>query len=118
MNFVCIWKPVFLDGVLTNIHNFADVFNKEKVDMLAPHWPYDLKINLEDGVTLKWGPVYSLSSSKLSFLGKFLSKHLSISFILPSHSLHSLPILYVHKKDGWLHLCMDFQDLNKITKKD
>ena len=29
-----------------------------------------------------------------------------------------MPVLFVHKKDGSLCLCVDFQGLNKITKKD
>ena len=29
-----------------------------------------------------------------------------------------MPVLFVHKKDGSLCLCIDFRGLNKITKKD
>ena len=41
-----------------------------------------------------------------------------MGFICPSSSTHAAPVLFVHKKDGSLHLCMDFKGLNKITKKD
>jgi len=36
---------------------FTDVFLGEKANTLAPHWPYDLQIKLEEGA--KW-PIYSL----------------------------------------------------------
>ena len=41
-----------------------------------------------------------------------------MGFIHPSSSAHAAPVLFVHKKDGSLRLCMDFRELNKITKKD
>ena len=41
-----------------------------------------------------------------------------MDFIHPSRSLGGAPVLFVHKKDGSLCLCVDFRGLNKITKKD
>ena len=39
-----------LDPVaLSNVHKFADVFDKAKAQTLAPHRPYDQKINLKEG---------------------------------------------------------------------
>ena len=61
---------------------------------------------------------YSLSSSELGSLHEFLDKHLTMGFICPSSSAHAAPVLFVRKKDGSLCLCIDFQGLNKITKKD
>ena len=40
-----------LSHIPEDYHDFADVFNKAKADTLAPHRPYDLKINLEEGAT-------------------------------------------------------------------
>ena len=62
--------------------------------------------------------IYSLSNSKLGTLQKFIDKHLNISFIQLSCSSHSAPILFIKKKDGLLQLCIDFQGLNKVMKKD
>ena len=33
-------------------------------------------------------------------------------------SPYGAPILFVHKKDGGLHMCRDYQALNKKTKLD
>ena len=41
--------PVDLTGVPLEHHNYADVFSKMKANTLAPHRPFDLKIELEEG---------------------------------------------------------------------
>ena len=41
-----------------------------------------------------------------------------MDFIRPSHSPGGALVLFICKKDGSLHLCVDFRGLNKITKKD
>ena len=46
-------------------HDFADVFDKAKADRLASHWPYDLKINLDEDSTPPLGQMYSLSPTEL-----------------------------------------------------
>ena len=95
-----------------------DVFNKAKADTLAPHRPYDLKINLEEGASPPVGAMYSLSQSELQVPREFIDEHIHIGFIRPPSSPHGAPVLFVHKKDGSLRLCMDFRGLNKISKKD
>ena len=107
-----------LSGVPLDYHNFADVFSKSKADMLAPHYEHDLKINLEDGASPPLEAAYSLSSSELSSLREFLDKYLAMGFICPSSSTHATLVLFVCKKDSSLCLCINFQGLNKITKKD
>ena len=41
-----------------------------------------------------------------------------MNFICPSHLLGGALVLFVCKKDGSLHLCVNFHSLNKIMKKD
>ena len=41
-----------------------------------------------------------------------------MGFIQPTSFLHGAPVLFIKKKDGSLHLCVDFQSLNYISKKD
>jgi hypothetical protein len=40
-----------LANIPEEYHDFADVFSKNKAETLAPHCPYDLKIELEEGTT-------------------------------------------------------------------
>lgn len=110
--------PIDMSSVPQEYHDYADVFSKKKADTLAPHRPYDLKIELEDDGKPPFGPIYSVSPSELSALREFIDEHINIGFIRPSRSPHGAPVLFVRKKDGSLRLCVDFRALNKITKRD
>ncbi|KIM71228.1 hypothetical protein PILCRDRAFT_17256 [Piloderma croceum F 1598] len=57
--------PVDLLSIPEEYHDFADLFDKAKADMLALHRPYDLKINLDEDATLPLGHMYSLSQTEL-----------------------------------------------------
>ena len=107
-----------LSNVPSEYHKFANVFNKTKAEVLTPHHPYDLKINLEEGAQSLVGPIYSLLASEQEALKEFIEKNLNTGFIQPTLSLHGAPVLFVKKKDGSLCLCVDFCGLNHISKKD
>ena len=109
-------EPTDMSSIPEDYHKFADVFSKGKADSLPPHWPYDLKIDI-DG-TPPPSCMYSLSHSELETLLSFIEEHVNLGFIQPSKSLQGAPILFVQKKDGSLHLCVDYHGLNRITKKD
>jgi len=53
------------EGVPEFYHNFADVFSKSKAKNLAPHWDYNLKIEIEDGAKPPLGLIYTLLESEL-----------------------------------------------------
>ena len=57
-------------------HDYADVFNKAKAMELAPHHPYNLKINLEEGSYPLIIPMYPLSQVELKTLQEFIDEHL------------------------------------------
>ena len=110
--------PADLSGVPPEYHDFTNVFSKSKVSTLAPHCEHNLKIELEEGASPPLSTMYSLSPSELESLWTFLDEHLAMSFICPPSSTHTAPVLFVHKKDGFLCLCVNFRGLNKIMKKD
>src|SRR5258708_6923285 len=85
-----------LSGVPQEYHEFHDVFSGEKANVLAPHWPYDLKINLE-GVKLFHGLIYLLSPPELTVLREFLEENIQNGFIHPSNSPCVPPVFYVKK---------------------
>jgi len=70
-----------LSNVPSEYHKFADVFSKTKAEVLTPHHPYDLKINLEEGAQPPVSPIYSLSASEQEALKKFIEKNLNMGFI-------------------------------------
>ena len=51
-------------------------------------------------------------------LKKQLDDLLNKGFIRPSVSPYGAPVLFVHKKEGTLRLCVDYRALNKITIKN
>jgi hypothetical protein len=111
--------PVDLSSIPEDYHEFTDVFSKGKADMLPPHRSsVDLKIDIENGAPPPPSRMYSLSGTELEALHTFIEEHIHIGFICPSNSPHGAPILFVRKKDGSLLLCVDYQGLNKSTKKD
>ena len=107
-----------LSNVSSKYHEFADIFSKTKAEVLTPHHPYNLKINLEKGAQPPVGPIYSLLAFKQETLKKFIEENLNTGFIWPTSSLHSVPVLFVKKKDSSLRLCVNFHGLNHISKKD
>src|SRR5258705_6822684 len=107
-----------LDSIPAKYHEFRDVFSGEKAGTLTPHRPYDLQINVEEGAKPIHGPIYSLSPLELAALREFLEEHTRNGFIRPSKSPWGSPILFIKKKDGSLHLCVDFCALNRVTEKD
>src|SRR5258707_10818128 len=87
-----------LSGVPQEYHEFCDVFSGEKANVLAPHRPYDLKINLEEGAKPFHRPIYSLSPPELTALREFLEENIQNGFIHPSNSPWGSPVLFVKKK--------------------
>src|SRR6266436_3106103 len=81
-----------LSGVPQEYHKFRNVFSGEKVNVLAPHWLYDLKIYLEEGTKPFHGLIYSLSPPELTALREFLEENVWNGFIHPSKSLWGSPV--------------------------
>ncbi|GJT01564.1 putative reverse transcriptase domain-containing protein [Tanacetum coccineum] len=68
------------------------------------------------------GPVarapYRLAPSKMKELSKQLQELSDKGFIRPSSSPWGAPVLFVKKKDGSFRMCIDYQELNKLTVKN
>ena len=99
-------------------HDYANVFSKTAAASLPPHRPYDHTIDLEEGATPPYGPIYSMSETELKALREHLDDALGKGFIRPSNSPAGAPILFVKKKDGSLQLCVNYRGLNCITRKN
>jgi len=113
-----ISEKIDLSSIPEEYHEYANVFSKSKAETLAPHHPYNLRIDLEKDSHPPVGTIYSLSKFEQEVLKEFIDKNLTNGFIRSTSSPHRAPVLFVKKKDGSLQLCVDFRGLNKITKKD
>lgn len=102
--------------VPSKYHEFLDLFSKKEADKLPSHTDFDHKIDLLEGKSAPWGPLYAMSGSELAELSRWLNENLAKSFIRQSTSPAGAPILFVKKKDGSLRLCVDYRGLNNVTK--
>jgi len=61
---------------------------------------------------------YQMSHEELKELKVQLEKLLEKGYIKPSKSQYGAPILFVHKKDKKLRMCVDYRNFNKVTMKN
>ncbi len=61
-------------------------FEKINADQLPAHSPYDCPIDLEEGHSPPFGPIYGLSESELQALRDYLTENLTKGFIQHSKS--------------------------------
>ena len=86
--------------------------------MLLEHYRGNYAIELEEGATILYRLLYNLSLKELEVLRKYLLIAQRLGWIYKSISLAGAPILFIPKKDSTLCLCVDYQGLNKVTKKN
>jgi hypothetical protein len=94
------------------------VFSETAVNDLPPHRVYDCAIEIEEGKSPPFGPLYRLTQDEQKSLGVYLDENLQKGFIRRSTSPAASPILFVRKKTGDLRLCVDYRGLNVITRKN
>src|SRR5258708_29189119 len=87
-----------LNNIPAKYHDFSDIFSGEKAGTLAPHRPYDLQINVDEGAKPIHGPIYSLSPPALVALQEFLKEHTKSGFINPSKPTWRSPLQFVKRK--------------------
>ena len=114
---------IFLDNndninqIFFEYSDFQDVFFEAKANILFKHDSNDFAINTQ-GKEFPFGKIYNLSQSELKVLKKYIIEQLNKRFIVPSKSPASAPVLFALKKDGSLHLCVDYKELNVIIIKN
>nr|GEX25598.1 putative reverse transcriptase domain-containing protein [Tanacetum cinerariifolium] len=99
------------------ICNFPEVF-LDDLPRLPPPRQVEFKIELIPGA----GPVarmpYCLAPSELKELSDQLKELFKKGFIRLSSSPWGAPVLFVKEKDGYFCMCIDYQELNKLTVKN
>nr|GFC71668.1 putative reverse transcriptase domain-containing protein [Tanacetum cinerariifolium] len=64
-----------------------------------------------------WAP-YRLAPPKMKELSEQLKELSDKGLIRPSSSPWGAPVLFFKKKDGSFRMCIDYQELNKLTVKN
>ncbi|GJZ34303.1 putative reverse transcriptase domain-containing protein [Tanacetum coccineum] len=99
------------------VREFLEVF-PEDLPGLPPVRQVEFQINLIPGATPVARAPYRLAPSEMQELSNQLQELADRGFIRPSTSPWGAPVLFVKKKDGSFRMCIDYQELNKLTVKN
>ncbi len=112
----CITNTLEMQTLLVELKEYEDVFLTESADKLSLHEDHDhaIEIIAESSYEL----LYNLSNTELVTLRQYLDDVLVKEWIKHFVSSTDAFILFILKKNDSLHLCMNYQDLNKITVKN
>nr|GEU66934.1 putative reverse transcriptase domain-containing protein [Tanacetum cinerariifolium] len=99
------------------ICNFPEVF-LDDLPGLPPPRQVEFKIELIPGAAPVARAPYHLATSELKELSDQLKELSEKGFIRPSSSPWGASVLFVKKKDGSFHMCIDYRELNKLTVKN
>jgi len=119
MSWLCE-KNSRIDWISKELYITIDVYEilKQPEMSLSEHKSWDHKIPLLNDKQPKWMPLYSMSKDQLKKVRTYLDENLKRGFIRPSKSLTEYSILFVSKKNDTKQLCVNYRQLNKITKQD
>jgi hypothetical protein len=96
------------------LDEFLDVMSEELLDKLPPKRQVDHAIEVISGVAPPAKAPYRMNHEELKELKELFAK----GYIKPSKSPYGVPVLFIHKKDGTLKMCVDYSTLNKVTMKN
>ena len=96
------------------VNEFFDVF-PEDLPGLPPDREIEFEIELAPGTEPISIAPYRMAPAELKELKVQMEELLSKGFVKASTSPWGAPVLFVKKKDGSLHLCIDYRQLNKVT---
>ncbi|GJZ07532.1 putative reverse transcriptase domain-containing protein [Tanacetum coccineum] len=99
------------------VQDFLEVF-PEDLPGLPPTQQVEFQIDLVPGAAPVARAPYRLAPSKMKELSEQLKELSDKGFIRPSSSPWGALVLFVKKKDGSFRMCIDYQELNKLTVKN
>jgi len=100
------------------LDELLDVMPEELLDKLPLRRRVDHAIEVMSGVAFPAKASYQMNHEELKEFKVQLEKLLAKGYIKPSKSPYGPPVLFVHKKDGTLRMCVDYKALNKVTVKN
>jgi hypothetical protein len=100
------------------LEEFSNVMPKELREDLPSRRRIDHAIKVVLGVAPPAKAPYRMSHEELKELKVQLEELLAKGYIKPSKSPYGGPVLFVHKKDATLRMCVDYKAFNKATVKN
>nr|GEW26560.1 putative reverse transcriptase domain-containing protein [Tanacetum cinerariifolium] len=99
------------------VQDFPKVFPEDLPD-IPPTRQVEFQIDLVPGAAPMARAPYRSAPSEMKELSDQLKELADKGFIRPSSSPWGAPVLFVKKKDGSFWMCIDYQELNKLTIKN
>jgi len=97
---------------------YVKVFSDEEAQRLPKHQPWDHKIDLIPGLTMKKTSVYRLTPPKKVALQEYITDGLKQGTLRRSEAADACSFFFIDKKDRKLQPIQDYRPLNAITKKN
>ena len=94
--------------LLSEYHEFLNVFDQVQLNKLSSHRFYDHKIELISDSTFSCCWVYWMFSVKLLKVKKYLNENLLKKFITSSQILYFFLVLFTFKANEDLQFCMNY----------
>lgn len=91
-------------------------FSQDSV--LPPHRSFDISIEIKHACEAPFGGLYNLALNEQSELKIYLNDLLKKGFIRPSKSAAAAPIFFVKVPGKKNRPCVDYCELNNVTKRD
>ncbi len=104
--------------LLSEYHNYLDIFNRAMINQLSLHRFYNHKIELINEETFFQSRLYQMFDHKLQKIKKYLINHLNKKFIFFSFASYILLILFIEKKDDSLRFYVNYRKLNALIKRN
>ncbi len=105
-----------MQTLLIKLKEYENVFLTESADKLSLHEDHDHAIEII--AKSSYELLYNLLNTELATLRQYLNNVLAKEWIKHFISSTDASILFILKKNNNFHLCMNYQDLNKITVKN
>jgi len=101
------------------LHEYRNVFSKNKSEKMPIQKPYDHAIDFVEGTTLpKLAKTYLFSLVERNSLDTWINEKLRKGYIQPSTSLIAALLFFVKKYNRSLQSIIDYKALNGITVKN
>ena len=107
-----------LDSIPTKYQDLHEVLNEKSSNELPSYGISDMKIEFKEGQEPKNTGLRPMSPIELEELQRYVEENLRKGWIRRSKSPISAPIVFAQKKDGSIRVCIDYQNLNKVTIKN
>jgi len=104
--------------LLSEYHDYLNIFDRAMIDQLSSHRIYDYKIKLINEKMFSRSRLYQMFNHKLQKIKKYLIEHLNKKFIFFSFASYILLILFAEKKDESLRFCINYRKLNTLIKRN